>query len=70
MNSSTDSQVCSTCKTRQVTMGVWECLVENPPECPHSLEFGYDHHICRHSEPHSFRLDKQTKLKTIEKGDF
>ena len=69
MKSSSDSQVCSTCKTRLLTVGVWECLVENSPECPHSLEFGYNHHLCRHSEPHIFRSIEPLKRIRIEEND-
>ena len=55
MNSISDSSHCPLCSTRQLTNGVWECLAENSHHCPHALEFGFTHHICRHPEPHSFR---------------
>ena len=55
MNTISDSPLCPICMTRQLTNGVWECLAVNSQDCPHALEFGFTHHICRHPEPHSFR---------------
>jgi hypothetical protein len=55
MNSISDSTHSPLCRTRQLTNGVWECLAESSHHCPHALEFGLTHHICRHPEPHSFR---------------
>jgi hypothetical protein len=66
MRSSPQSPSCTTCRTRQLTNGVWECLSEDPQLCPNSLEFGFSHHICRHPEPANFLGNLTNKLGKTE----
>jgi hypothetical protein len=34
----------------------WECQIENSKICPHALEFGISHFICRHPEARNFKV--------------
>ena len=70
MNSKLESPHCVLCSARQLTNGIWECLAENSHHCPHALEFGFSHHICRHPEPHTFRNKDKTKKGTSDDSGF
>ena len=70
MNSKLESPHCVLCSARQLTNGIWECLAENSNHCPHALEFGFSHYICRHPEPHTFRNKTKTKKGTSDDSGF
>jgi hypothetical protein len=50
------------CRTRLLRpLGLVECLVESPGECPYALEFGGDF-FCRHPDCLSFAKPRSTNL--------
>ena len=44
------------CRTGHLVGDFWECQINNSKICPHALEFGFSHYICRHPEAHAFNF--------------